>query len=231
MTSKYSYNSPYAFSENRVIDGVELEGLEYIEYYVFLERDGTSLIKTVKVNDFRKMSDEKIQEIHGMSSKEFYKKNSASYGEKGKGILFRYFVQDSRTGSFMRSSSVFEEKSNMTYHGLYYGAGAPTQQGNRSSVPEGSENNKFTYHESAIDKVDGFAKEHDQNYNLVDAEDFQSDPKGLVPDLVFIERLKKICKEAKDPDYIDKVTGRKPSEEALYAANKVDNLFKGKVSE
>src|SRR5690554_3989976 len=26
----YSYNSPYAFSENRVIDGVELEGLEFI---------------------------------------------------------------------------------------------------------------------------------------------------------------------------------------------------------
>jgi len=27
---QYSYNSPYAFSENRVIDGVELEGLEFI---------------------------------------------------------------------------------------------------------------------------------------------------------------------------------------------------------
>ncbi|GEM_PF-4812794 len=27
---QYSYNSPYAFSENRVIDGVELEGLEVI---------------------------------------------------------------------------------------------------------------------------------------------------------------------------------------------------------
>jgi hypothetical protein len=28
LTSKYPHNSPYAFSENRVIDGVELEGLE-----------------------------------------------------------------------------------------------------------------------------------------------------------------------------------------------------------
>ncbi len=28
LTAKYPYNSPYAFSENRVIDGVELEGLE-----------------------------------------------------------------------------------------------------------------------------------------------------------------------------------------------------------
>tara|TARA_Y100000815_G_scaffold275744_1_gene316718 strand:- start:36549 stop:37562 length:1014 start_codon:yes stop_codon:yes gene_type:complete len=29
LTYKYSWNSPYAFSENRVIDGVELEGLEF----------------------------------------------------------------------------------------------------------------------------------------------------------------------------------------------------------
>lgn len=28
LAAEYSYNSPYAFSENRVIDGVELEGLE-----------------------------------------------------------------------------------------------------------------------------------------------------------------------------------------------------------
>jgi RHS repeat-associated protein len=29
---KYAYNSPYAFSENRLIDGIELEGLETIHY-------------------------------------------------------------------------------------------------------------------------------------------------------------------------------------------------------
>ena len=29
LAAKYPWNSPYAFSENRVIDGVELEGLEY----------------------------------------------------------------------------------------------------------------------------------------------------------------------------------------------------------
>ena len=32
LAPKYPHNSPYAFSENRVIDGVELEGLEW-EYY------------------------------------------------------------------------------------------------------------------------------------------------------------------------------------------------------
>ncbi|MDH5379284.1 MAG: hypothetical protein OEW75_00425 [Cyclobacteriaceae bacterium] len=30
LAEKYVYNSPYAFSENRVIDGRELEGLEWV---------------------------------------------------------------------------------------------------------------------------------------------------------------------------------------------------------
>jgi RHS repeat-associated protein len=30
LTKKFAYNSPYAFSENRVIDGIELEGLEVV---------------------------------------------------------------------------------------------------------------------------------------------------------------------------------------------------------
>lgn len=32
LSPKYPWNSPYAFSENRVIDGLELEGLEYTPY-------------------------------------------------------------------------------------------------------------------------------------------------------------------------------------------------------
>jgi RHS repeat-associated protein len=31
LTADYPHNSPYAFSENRVTDGIELEGLEYVE--------------------------------------------------------------------------------------------------------------------------------------------------------------------------------------------------------
>ena len=31
LTKKYPWNSPFAFSENRVIDGVELEGLEFLD--------------------------------------------------------------------------------------------------------------------------------------------------------------------------------------------------------
>ena len=33
LSAKYPHNSPYAFSENRVIDGVELEGMEYLSVH------------------------------------------------------------------------------------------------------------------------------------------------------------------------------------------------------
>ena len=37
LASKYSYNSPYSFSENCVIDCIELEGLEKIRHHVYSE--------------------------------------------------------------------------------------------------------------------------------------------------------------------------------------------------
>jgi len=39
LFKKYPYNSPYAFSENRVIDGVELEGKEFMSFQ-FAEKGG-----------------------------------------------------------------------------------------------------------------------------------------------------------------------------------------------
>ncbi len=48
LAEKYTYNSPYAFSENRVIDGVEMEGLE-----VFIDRSGYILNYGPNKNDMR----------------------------------------------------------------------------------------------------------------------------------------------------------------------------------
>jgi RHS repeat-associated protein len=44
LEKEYSYNSPYAFSENRVIDGIELEGLEVVlTHGTFAQRPDKSL--------------------------------------------------------------------------------------------------------------------------------------------------------------------------------------------
>jgi hypothetical protein len=39
LAAKYPHNSPYAFSENRVIDGVELEGLEYATFNIHIDEN------------------------------------------------------------------------------------------------------------------------------------------------------------------------------------------------
>ncbi len=44
LTAKYPWNSSYAFSENRVFDGVELEGLEFDSYLKRLLKQGTQFV-------------------------------------------------------------------------------------------------------------------------------------------------------------------------------------------
>ncbi|WP_111308323.1 RHS repeat domain-containing protein [Confluentibacter sediminis] len=48
LSRRYAYNSPYAFSENRVIDGVELEGLEYQPYPLGAIRQGTEAVADIR---------------------------------------------------------------------------------------------------------------------------------------------------------------------------------------
>ena len=231
LSKKFPHNSPYAFSENRVIDGRELEGAEYVHYYVFLESDGKTLISTVKVEDFRNMTNEQLQQAHGMGSAKFYKKYSQSFGKKGRGVQYSYFIKDSRDGSFISGGSVFEDNTELstgwglTKHGLYYGAGATSQQGNRKAVPAGTKGNKYTYDETPIDEVDALARTHDMSYESDNATDWWSDPRGLAADRAFVQGLQEYLDRASQEGYVDAVTGRAPSDEAKSAATNAIRIF------
>lgn len=52
LSPKYPHNSPYAFSENRVIDGVELEGGEYEHYSLRFNFQEGQPMQTVINHDF-----------------------------------------------------------------------------------------------------------------------------------------------------------------------------------
>ena len=238
LAKHFAGNSPYAFCQNRVIDGIELEGAEYVHYYVFLDANGKTLIQSVMVEDFRGMSDEMLQRTHQMGSSEFYKKYSESFGEKGRGVLYSYFIKDSRDGRFHSGGSSFEESGGTFSHGFYYGAGGPSQQGDRTAVPIGTSGNSFTYDLEPIDEVDALARTHDMTYDQAGATDFYSDPNGLAADIAFVEGLKTFVANASTDGYIDAITGRPPSTESVKSAkiaitsftiliaNKVDNLIK-----
>ncbi len=49
LKASFPHNSPYAFSENRVIDGLELEGLEVTHYTLLLEKDKEPVLTNLGV--------------------------------------------------------------------------------------------------------------------------------------------------------------------------------------
>ena len=56
LAASYPHNSVYACSENRVIDGVELEGLEYIHFGIVIGDQGT-VVKKFTINDSMNMNE------------------------------------------------------------------------------------------------------------------------------------------------------------------------------
>ncbi len=74
LASKYPHNSPYAFSENRVIDGRELEGLEHVnnKYWVSLDAKGKPTLEL------------------------FQSTKAADPGNKGWGVHMRFWDKESK---------------------------------------------------------------------------------------------------------------------------------------
>ncbi|HUM47857.1 MAG TPA: hypothetical protein PLD84_13080 [Chitinophagales bacterium] len=147
LSRDYPWNSPYAYAENRVIDGIDLEGLEYISFHHYA--DG-SVAKT----EFYKMTDEEIKRLGGTTAGVH---NSVPYGSGGKGILHYYYDEKGE-----RAVSIWEQRqtggeSDLMYHGLFSGPGSITNDGF-----EGSTN--YNFDEQPIDWADAIAKRHDMDY-------------------------------------------------------------------
>jgi RHS repeat-associated protein len=229
--SKFPHNSPYAFSENRVIDGIDLEGSEYVHYFVFLNNDGTLLSK-VSVQDFRGMTDAQIKSVHGMGSEEFYKKYSESFGEKGRGTQYTYFTS-ATDGGWIQSASSFDETGGVASHGHYYGGGGPSAAGTMPKGPPGapwagvpgSDKNKWTYEEKPIDEVDALARQHDMDYDSAEVSDWLKDPAGIPADLKFVSELSQFLDRASQKGYKDSFTGRAPSRESIESARFAMSAF------
>ncbi len=61
LSAKFPHNSPYAFSENRVIDGVELEGLEHCRYDMdYMDPNVQQMAKWDGVTNYRDSKNYKI---------------------------------------------------------------------------------------------------------------------------------------------------------------------------
>lgn len=133
MQKSYPWNSPYAYAENRVIDRVDIEGLEYATV-VFKYYCG----KTKPVFEVEWHNDLQHNE----------------YGPMGKGVAFRS-ERYGKDGSLTSTSSTsFYERSagpgRLLDHGFYYG---PTQLPNVYVVRK--------YMVESVDDVDEAGRIHD----------------------------------------------------------------------
>ncbi len=100
LEKSYAFNSPYAFGENRVIDGVELEGLEYAT--VIYKYSHGSNKPTFRVEWYNKLQHNE-------------------YGPLKQGVAFRYEMYDKNNKLSARSETVMFERSPLTNYGFYYG--------------------------------------------------------------------------------------------------------------
>jgi RHS repeat-associated protein len=143
LASKYPHNSVYAFSENRVLDGLELEGLEYVTFNIEVRNGKVMNIETVKDYDL---------------------KNPGTFGA---GTLKNY-VYKNEDGSINKIISQKKENGWQDY-GIYGGKNnlfMPSKGDDIGDKPNKNNERKYLGVEP-IDEIDQKWQKHDDAFNNV----------------------------------------------------------------
>ena len=196
LSDDYRYNSTYAFSENRVIDGKELEGLEYVSIHHYA--DGTNGIKM-----HYKSTDKEINERGGTTAGFF---NSASYGPGGRGVVHYYYDKSGKIINERWDQKQSGGNSDLEYHGLYSGPGSVTDR-----------NGNYDYTFQPIDWADAIAKRHDMDYYDIQKNDKPGDIKGIA----FLEDVRTV---QADRDMIARVNNILGDMDSPFRKNGVDGV-------
>ncbi len=231
IANKYSAIAPYVFSENRSIDGVDMEGLEYYSIHVKIQNGTRTLMETV---DYTGLSDAAILGIHGMPASKFYKEYSKSFGPLGRGV--EYVYHDLDEGKIRKR---FENKVGLTLHDVFYGAEGIYRTGpipghNPPSIS--ASNAYYDFDKPPIDMVDTLAKTHDIQYAAF-SEGYPAphgwvrDERTLEADKQFMVGLELYLNLASNPDFNGPYTGKPPSCEAIFSAGAALGVFKGVAME
>jgi hypothetical protein len=170
LAVKYPHNSPYAFSENRLIDGVELEGLEYetIKHYI---------------NPYTKLEVRRSSEYHTNTEVDDWYVVGFLNGKRG--IKHEYYDTEGNKYSEpiwdQLQDGYFSFNAKATH--LYYsGSGCVTYTGY----------NDYDFSRSPRDTSDKIAKGHDLRYSEIpEYINFVSDIRSLEADLIMISELDK----------------------------------------
>jgi len=228
---QFPWWTPYQYAGNRPIDGIDLEGAEYITYLVRIY-DGGSGAAVIDKIDYR-------------DAENFnYKAYSESFGPEGRGVKFIYqYVNDAGTVVKTREEWDVRQEgmtNRLGRHGLFMGAGAVTTVGPLYDIIKSGAGNTYDWSQSPIDGVDAAAKKHDLAHDAIDNyQGWLEDSRTLASDRELVEDFDAYYNEHKAPWWklyttgavrgIDKYTGREASDEALFAA-KSGSIFFGMVN-
>lgn len=190
LSKSFPWSSPYAYAENRVIDGLDLEGREYIAYHHYFNG-------AVSKTEFYKMTDKEIRRLGGTTAGYYY---SVPFGPGGRGIV--HYIYDNagnltQTRWEQRQTGGMED---VKFHGLYSGPGSVTHDGFKEST-------KYDFNEQPIDWADAIAKRHDMDYAAVASENY----KGYLEDVRTLQADRDMI--ARIDDFIAKNSNKIPGME------------------
>jgi RHS repeat-associated protein len=220
ITNSYPHLTPYQFASNRPIDGIDLDGLEYITYIITVESEtGVIKIETIDYRDAENFN---------------YKKYSQSFGAQGRGIKYIYNFVDENGNPTGRTEIEWAQKQGFNgifYHGLFYGKGAISKVGPFFKIDNGNGVNTYLWEAKPIDMMDAIAREHDIEMDVWDYEKGdRKNPEYVFADIRIWKRAWLYLEESSKEGYVDPYTGKAPSKEAQKAAKNAYQFFRGQIN-
>ncbi len=196
LTKSYAFLTPYQFSSNRPIDGIDLDGLEY--YSVHIKEDANGVRSKIKVINYTNIKQKDVINVQ----------TANGFGPRGNvGITYVIHKYDA-IGKEVSVSSFNKKNSE---HGIYAGDNNPKQYwekpNERGEYPD-------DYSLSPIDETDANAKQHDLDYDKFDLDGLSGvmDDRSTKVNNDFIERAD-LTKKKYENNENDAITGKPVTKE------------------
>jgi RHS repeat-associated protein len=170
LFASFPHNSPFAFSENRVVDGIELEGREYqtIKHII-----NTKTKLEVRRESTYHYSDEEVDDWYVIG-----------FANGKRGVMHTYYDTEGNrisTPRWDQQQSGYFSADSKGRHGYYSGSGCITFTGYGD----------YNFYHPALDIPDEIAKVHDMAYaEIADYLNFVSDVRTLDADVAMLQSLK-----------------------------------------
>jgi RHS repeat-associated protein len=188
--------SPYQYASNRPIDGVDVDGEEYITFHIRVSKDadGNWTFNIFKKEDFRGKTAEEMATVHNRPdyAKNFYDKYLESFGPKGRGFKFVYY--DDKGEVVGKRWQMKQRKIlNLTNHGYYSGPGSITKYGPGLKKGRWKElNNDFDFNYQPMGFADKISYDHDltQELTIQQPQGWLEDVRTLASDRTLLDAAK-----------------------------------------